>query len=204
MNDQQGSRETVTGVLSQKAAIMAEARANDETTRPSSAASRLAIAAMLVVAVAAAVYAIWHLRGLSRRSVEYFGSSAGQLILQAAHIEAWRLKPADQLDAASTLETISGEGAKLGIIERRDVSEAPGITNVRRGLMNDASYDWDASNAESPQWSHALRFSDGNHQATLLFSHNPPQAMLSGSQQRLSTRPVAAGLQAFFSDQFAK
>jgi hypothetical protein len=162
--------------------------------------SRLVVGAMLVLSVAAAVYAIWYLRGLSRRAVEYYGSAAGQLILQAPHIEAWRLEPAAEGDSAAS-EQLSVEGTPLAIAARQDVSQAPGITNVRRGLMNDASYDWGEVPAIAPHWTHALRFSDGDRNVTLLFSHDPPRAMMLGSDQRLSTRPVAAGLQAFFASQ---
>lgn len=163
--------------------------------------SRLVIVAMFVLAVAAATTAIWYLRGLSRRTVEQWGPAAGQLILQAPHIEAWLLEPVGE-EEAPPAAAIDVEGQHLAVVERRDISQAPGITNVRRALMNDASYAWDASTRDAPRWTHALQFSEADRKATLLFSHNPPQVMLLDDDRPLSPHRIASGLHVFLEEQF--
>lgn len=180
---------------------MAESRGEASAAGRGALPARLVIMAMLVLAVAAAATAIWYLRGLSRRTIERWGPAAGQLILQAPHIEAWRLGPIGEADAANSA-TVHVAGQHLAIIQRRDLSQAPGIANVRRALMNDASYSWDAPGAASPHWTHALQFSDADREATLLFSHQPPYIMLLGDDRPLSPQRIARGLQVFLEEQF--
>lgn len=180
---------------------MAELRGDATVVGRAGIPARLVIVAMLVLAVSAAVTAIWYLRGLSRRTIEQWGPTAGQLILQAPHIEAWRLEPVGE-DDAETRETISVDGQRLAIVERRDLSQAPGVTNVRRALMNDASYAWDDPTTESSHWTHALQFSNAGRQATLLFSHQPSQVMLLGDNRPLCPQRIARGLQVFLEEQF--
>jgi hypothetical protein len=146
---------------------------------------KLLIIGILVLAASAAVFSIWYLRGLSRRSYQYFGTEAAELILQAPVVEASR--PAD--------------GAPQ---QRRDISQARGLINVRRGLVSDASYDWDPGEiSTSPRWDYSLHFRDGPREATLLVSLADRQIML-GGDRLLFTRSVAEGLRHFFAEQFVE
>jgi hypothetical protein len=78
------------------------------------------------------------------------------------------------------------------------------MVNVRRGLMQDASFEWDAAIQPPEHWDYALRFRAGQRTATLLFALEPPSARLMDRDQPTSTRPIAAGLRAFFSEQFGE
>jgi hypothetical protein len=138
---------------------------------------------MFLLAATAAVAAIWYLRGLSQRSMDFWGPVAGELILQAPHVEALQLAGAEP--------------------KRRDISQARGLTNVRRALMQDASFDWnDRTAAPSTGWDYALRFQDGDRSATLLFAIDPPRAALQEAEEQVSTLPIAGGLRAFLEEQF--
>lgn len=180
---------------------MAESRGDATVAGRAGIPARMAIVAMLVLAVAAAATAIWYLRGLSRRTTERWGPAAGQLILQAPHIEAWRLAPLNDAGGKDPA-TVIVDGQRLAILQRRDLSQAPGMTNVRRALMNDASYAWDVSSTEPPHWTHALQFRDADRKATLLFSHDPPQIMLLGDDRPVFPQRIARGLQVFLEEQF--
>ena len=165
---------------------------------------KLLILLILALAIGAASFSIWYLRGLSLRSMEFYGLQAGQLILQAPVVEAMRLEPADATAEPATSETLTVDARTYAVIQRRDISRAKGLINVRRGLMNDASYHWEEAPSRGPlRWEYALRFRDGDRQATLLFSLDQGLVMPFDNRRRpISFRPVKAGLEAFFAEQF--
>jgi hypothetical protein len=154
--------------------------------------SSLVILGMLLLGAATSVAAIWYLRGLSRRSVEFWGPQAGALILQAPQVEALLLAP-----------TGPDSAAEQSVVERRDVSQARGLANVRRALMQDASYEWPPSRPDPLlRWSHALRFTDRDRTTTLLFALNPPAARPLERDMCVGTKKIAAGLRDFFAEHF--
>ena len=163
--------------------MMVDNQPESSGLRRSTLDSRLIIAGMLLLAVAAGIAAIWYLRGLSQRSMEFWGP-ASELILHAPLVEVYELSSTD---------------------EAHNISRARGLINVRRGLMNDASYDWSAQPKPADgNWRYALRFQDSKGGATILLSIDPPLAMKSDRTQCVSTRPIAKGLQAFVEEQFEK
>ncbi len=166
---------------------------------------KLLILSILLLALALAVFSIWYQRSLAWRSQEYFGPQAAELILQAPIVEALKLTPSSGFHANPPERILSVGGQAVVIAQQRDVSTARGLANVRRGLLSDRSYDWDAAPAAgSPTWDYALCFKHGDREATLLFSTEESQALLAGRSQSLSTSPVTAGLSAFFAEHLAE
>jgi hypothetical protein len=78
----------------------------------------------------------------------FYGSDVARAIAAAPHVELWAL----------------GAGAEPGRLVatgRCDVSRAPGLVHLRRGLVEDANFDWRPSEPRrlSPErWSAALVF----------------------------------------------
>jgi hypothetical protein len=163
--------------------------------------SRLIILGMLLLAVGAAVLGIGYLRGLSQRAQAYWEPAHAELILQAPHVEAWQLAGAERSGTDAGVEQVTIDGRSVVVLARRDVSEARGLVNVRRGLMQDASYDWDTPPTLPSDWDYALRFHDGDRETVLLFSLVSAQAARAGLQP-IATRPINQGLEAFFAEQF--
>jgi hypothetical protein len=90
-----------------------------------------AVVAMLVLAVILATFAwLWNFdRG--RRTLELFGPEGAMLIRTAPYVQVV-LKPEDAID----------------------ISSAPGLLNARTSLLDDASYEWEASSSQfkTPQY----------------------------------------------------
>ena len=162
--------------------------------------SSLVIFGMLLLGAATSVAAIWYLRGLSRRSMEFWGPQAGELILQAPQVEVLQLASAE---ADSAAERLIVDGQDFSVIQRRDISQARGLANVRRALMQDASYQWPADRPDPPLgWSYALRFTDRDRSTTLLFALDPPAARPLERNLCVGTGKIAAGLRDFFAEHF--
>lgn len=164
---------------------------------------KLVILGMLVLAIGAGSFAIWYLRGLSARSTHYFGTRTSALILQAPEVRALRLAPTGEEAGTSNEERIAISGQPYTVIQRRDASQANGLINVRRGLMNDASYNWSAPQPEQPaDWQYGLEFRDESGRAVVVFAPQEKRLMSAEAGESLDASRIAAGLEAFLYEQF--
>lgn len=113
---------------------------------------RLVVVVMVGLGAGLAVYAVAHQREQTRRCLGLFGADAAKGIASAAHVELCRLRP-------------TGRDGHLEAVARRDVSRAAGLVHLRRGLVEDANYDWRADpspDARLPPaaWDWAIAFAD--------------------------------------------
>jgi len=90
---------------------------------------RLAVAAMVGLGLTLATYAVWHQRTQTRRCLALFGAESARRIASSSRVELWRVRPAER------------EGV-LEVVARLDISSAPGLVHLRRGLVEDANYSW--------------------------------------------------------------
>jgi hypothetical protein len=165
------------------------------------------IATFLMLGLAAALFAVWHLRAQSRQALEFFGSRRARLFVQAPAAELMRLAPAESTNGAATnslAETqIEMAGRAYEILDRRDAVATRGFLHVRRGLMTDASYQWPAMPlASATRWDYAVRFMDGGEEVLLVVAFDPPLVSAQGLEQAASIAPVAQGIEAFFRQAF--
>lgn len=164
------------------------------------------IAGMLGLAFAAAAFGWYWNREASRRCLQFWGAAAAAQIAAAPQAELLDLasggtptgaaaEPADRLDAA---------GQAYIIVQRADVSHARGFGNVRRMLVQDASYDWSApAPAEPIRWDRALRFTGKDGPTVVLLALSAQHAALVGRPGAVQLDPAAATiLREFCSEQF--
>ena len=78
----------------------------------------------------AAVTGIWFQWGQTRRCLEFYGPRVARLIAEAPRVELWTLKP-------------GSSPRRLLAVGRQDVSQAPGLVHLRRGLVEDANFRWE-------------------------------------------------------------
>lgn len=102
---------------------------------------------LVMLGLAAAVTAIVFQRGQTGRCLAFYGAEVARQITSAPVVELVSDAPA------------GGDGPASF---RRDVSKAPGLVHLRRGLVEDANFDWKADPAEP--------VTPGAGGATLVFS----------------------------------
>jgi hypothetical protein len=101
------------------------------------ASGRVAVLLMVGLGAGLALFAILHQRNQTFRCLRFLGAPAARRIAAASHVELMRLRPGDH------------EGRPVAV-ERWDISSARGVVHLRRGLVEDANYDWSARDAERP------------------------------------------------------
>jgi hypothetical protein len=85
---------------------------------------------ILLVAAGLGAFAVWFQWGQTRRCLAFFGSDAADRIQNAPRVELW---------------TLAAEGGIVRATDRLDVSQAPGLVHLRRGLIEDVNYAWAVS-----------------------------------------------------------
>jgi hypothetical protein len=82
---------------------------------------------ILLVAAGLALFAVWFQWGQTRRCLTFFGATVAHRIQSARRVELW---------------TLAAEGDAIRVVSRQDVSHAPGLVHLRRGLIEDLNYEW--------------------------------------------------------------
>jgi len=101
------------------------------------------------------------------------------------------------------VDTITVGPQRLRIVDRKDVVNARGLVHFRNGMLNSRCFDWDApASPVAPDWSYALRFSDGPNVATLLVAPQAQRVRLLETGAEVSNAPVSAGYLDFFREQW--
>jgi hypothetical protein len=98
---------------------------------------------LLVLGVTAGIVGIWYQRGQTRRCLAFYGPDAARMVTAAPVVELWTLGP-------------GAEPGVLVALERADVTGAPGLVHLRRGLVEDANFRW----LPAESWDRALVFAD--------------------------------------------
>jgi hypothetical protein len=153
----------------------------------------MVVAIMLAAALGLAAFAVWFQWRQTRRCLDFYGGDVARLVQTAPRVELWRLAP--------TAEPSSPEPR-----ERIDVSQAPGLVHVRRGLVEDANFAWDSPPAPGlPQtWSLALAFFAVPEAtpAVLMFDtgDEAPAVAVAGRTGIMVPGPIAAGLRKWLAE----
>jgi len=123
----------------------------------------LLVMGLLLLGLTAASVAIAFQRGQTEQCLAFYGADAAAAVSRAPHVELWQLAEVD---------------GRLTAARREDISQAKGLVHLRRGLVEDANFDWQAAEAaESPlpphAWDWAMVFAESPQaaatgQATLL------------------------------------
>jgi hypothetical protein len=108
----------------------------------------LLVMGLLLMGLTAATVAVAFQRGQTERCLAFYGPQAAAAVSRSGHVELWRLAEVD---------------GRLTAVERVEISAAKGLVHLRRGLVEDANFDWKAAaSAESPlplgAWDWAIVF----------------------------------------------
>jgi hypothetical protein len=151
---------------------------------------------LVLAGVGLALFAVWFQWGQTRRCLAFFGPEAARRIQSAPRAELWSLE---------------ADGASVRASRRLDVSRAPGLVHLRRGLIEDVNYRWAADDARTALplpaecWDEAIAFFDSaaaDAAVTVVAfdldgpdgSGRQPVATVVGRTGRVALGPLAPGL----------
>ena len=148
------------------------------------------VAGLLLLGLAAAITGIWFQRHQTRRCLEFYGPAAARRIAAAPMVELLLVQP--------------GQGpGQLGAQTRIDISKAPGLVHLRRGLVEDANFSWQASSGAVPErlplesWDVAFVFTEPLGRTTLVIDLDQSGGTLAavGQPGRIGLGRIRPGLE---------
>ena len=157
------------------------------------------VAGLLLLGLAAAIAGIWFQRHQTRRCLEFYGPAAARRIAAAPTVELLLVQP--------------GQGpGQLGAQTRIDISKAPGLVHLRRGLVEDANFSWQGTDARASgggaggamperlpleSWDVAFVFSEPLGRTTLVIDLDPAGGSLAavGQPGRIGLGRIRPGLE---------
>lgn len=150
-------------------------RSTSASTRPASG-MRLVLT-LVILGIGLASFAIWFQWQQTRRCLELYGSAVARRIQAAPRVELW--EPQDGAETGGRAAVAPAhESAR-----RFDVSRARGLVHLRRGLVEDANFDWSKRAGGGAAWDAALAFydrpDDREPAAVLVFDFDPAGGTLS-------------------------
>jgi hypothetical protein len=163
---------------------------------------KLLIAAMLLAALAAATASWWFRYEATHQAAQFWGPDAARLIRDAPEVELLVLRPND---TTGSVELLLIGGTNWIVTDKRDVSQAPGLTHLRNALLEDHSFDWPVYTAgASTDWRWALRFRNERPSClVVLFSADDQLGMSFAGDESItavSCRPISRGLSEMYVD----
>lgn len=152
------------------------------------------VGGLVTLGMMAAITAIAYQLGQTSRCLSFYGADTARKVAEAPVVEMWRLAPT----------RVAGV---LRAVTRSDVSRAPGLVHLRRGLVEDANFSWTGSERQTARlpddaWDVALVFGDperGGGVATLVIDlpdEGSPGGALAvvGKPGRIGLGRIAKGL----------
>lgn len=115
----------------------------------------------LLLAAGLGAFAVWFQWEQTRRCLTFFGPEVAAAIQSSPTVDIWYLE---------------SDGLRVWRRASEDVSDAPGLVHLRRGLIEDVNYDWNDSATEVPSgrrlpagsWDVALTFSGSGGSPVIL------------------------------------
>lgn len=162
-------------------------------------AGRHIVVLLIGIGVALAVFGIWHSRRLGRHAVEFWGTQSAATIANADEIWLLVLEPKRE-PTTETVESIEIDGGTRPVTRRIDISDRKGVSNLRRALLIDASYDWsDEADTQNISWRYALQFRRRKQLVVIGASLEDGMLFHESQKQSVSIRPIQEGFISFFS-----
>ena len=155
------------------------------------------VVGLVLLGVAAAVLGIWFQRQQTRRCLAFYGADVARLITTSPSVQLLAVR--------------EGDGPRrLVEVARIDVTRAPGLVHLRRGLVEDANFRWgeEAAGADATPplpiaaCDAALVFAEPGGQATLVLDldGSRPAAAVVGRPGRIGLGRITVGLNTWIND----
>jgi len=153
---------------------------NPEPGRISAIGGKLVILFIFGLSTGMGGYAWWHHYHQGRQCLELWGSEVGELIRYAPVVQAIELTE----EEGANRERIRIGKQTRTVRKLVEISETPGLVHGRQALIEDASFQWNASAGNEPgEWSYALQFVDEARLATIAFDVSNGRVHLVGDDR---------------------
>lgn len=106
------------------------------------------VVGIVLLAAALAAFAVWFQWHQTRRCLALHGPERARAIQTAPRVELWRL-------------VVEPQAGRPMVMERQDISHARGLVHLRRGLVEDANFEWThppGDRLPAAAWDEALAF----------------------------------------------
>lgn len=171
---------------------------------------KLVIVAMFALAILAVGFSTWYHYQNAHRSLDYWGTERASLIATAPEITVFEVTadpnvPIDPAAIGTDVPTIIDAGITYRVRASKSADKARGVSNIRRALVLDTTYDWQDPPAADYErhWGYAMRFRDGANDAIVLFDLPVGLVSTSGGKVARLNATAAADLGLFFREQFS-
>jgi hypothetical protein len=172
---------------------------------------KLVITTVVVLAVLAAGFSWWYRYSSTRQSTRFWGGQNARLIRDAKHVHLITLGPlgADHVHEpnATFADHYHVPDGLVAVVERRVVTEAPGLIHLRTELLVDRSFETHSGVlASASDWRYGLEFRDAetNPPLVVFFTADCRRLMryppTTGSGVASLTPDFAAGLATVFDE----
>ena len=163
-----------------------------------STSGKLIALAMIALALAAAAASFWYHRATGARALEFWGSENARRIARASQVEVLEILGRD---TPGSQPAPSGNQGTASSARSWDASQARGIGNIRRTLIEDASYDWKRPRPQAAgRWKYRLRFSDERGHADVWLSEDGTAGSSEGGPFAQLTPEAFESFKGFFDD----
>ena len=140
------------------------------TPKGKPATGKLAVLAMISVALVAASFAWWWNFNRGRKTLAFFGPQSARLIRTAPTVEILIIGgPESGGGPDSTDDKVQIGGWLFPVYRRIDISKAPGLIHARASLLTDSSYTGETTLTASDDFQKIVRFSDDDGEVCLAF-----------------------------------
>lgn len=143
---------------------------------------------LVVVGFAMAAFA-WRFHATqNRRILGYLTPQVAERIAHAPKVHAWK---------------VAGPAVELTILKQRDVSNAPGISNIRYALVQDSTFDWTSPAPKiEPECAYALHFDSDAYYGPVLVFDAAARRVTNKKGTWLTLQPASSReIKAFFDEQ---
>ncbi|MEX2170793.1 MAG: hypothetical protein WD851_15860 [Pirellulales bacterium] len=163
---------------------------------------KLLILAILAIALTSGVFSWWFRWSATRRVAAFWGPEITTTIRDARRVEAYRLAE----EGIETDQTLTAGNREYPVEKRIDASQGHGLVHLKQALLEDRSYEWEASVAQAeliPRW--ALVFHPPAAQVAaapviLLFDDACEGAIEPESRRTIDCKPIAPGIKSVLAE----
>jgi hypothetical protein len=149
------------------------------------------------LALAAGVLSWWYRYEAAHESTTFWGPHFAELIANPSNVSAFALEATTE----SSDEAFSILEKPYSPVDRKDITQTPGMVHLRNAILTDTNYHWDHE-IENDDWRWCLEFVGDGRKATILF--NEDFTILGRMNQRadqvrvVDCQPMAETLREYF------